>query len=225
PVSVCIFICYLLSKFLEGKKYFTLFDPACRTGNLLFAVMNQQKEVEIEAFGSEVDPTLIRLAFNNSNLQEKEVELFHQDSLKPILLSPVDVVVSDLPVGYYPDDANASGYELKADEGHSYAHYLFIEQSIKYTKEGGYIFLLVPSFMFASEEQEQLQSFLQKHTYITGLLELPKSMFKDESFTKSIFVLQKKGNGAKKPNKVLLAELPSFKDVQAMDRMLVQINN
>lgn len=225
PDSVGIFIGYLVSKFLEGKKYFTLFDPACGTGNLLFAVMNQQKEVEIEAFGSEVDPTLIRLAFNNSNLQEKEVELFHQDSLKPILLSPVDVVVSDLPVGYYPDDATASGYELKADEGHSYAHYLFIEQSIKYTKEGGYIFLLVPSFMFASEEQEQLQSFLQKHTYITGLLELPKSMFKDESFTKSIFVLQKKGNGAKKPNKVLLAELPSFKDVQAMDRMLVQINN
>ncbi len=132
-----------MQRFVGTEKPYTLFDPACGTANLLFAVLNQQEVLKesIKLYGSEVDPTLIRLAYINANLQEKEVEFFHQDSLKPILLEPVDVVVSDLPVGYYPDDETAQGYELKAEQDHSYSHHLFIEQSIKYTKEGGYLFL------------------------------------------------------------------------------------
>lgn len=225
PDTIGLFIGYLVQKFMNGKKEFELFDPACGTANLLLSVMNQQRDVTVHAFGSEVDPTLIRLAYNNANLLEKPIEFFHQDSLKPILLEPVDVVVSDLPVGYYPDDLTSEGYKLKAEEGHSLSHLLFIEQSINYTKEGGYLFLLVPSFLFSSDDAEKIQAYLKEHTHIVGLLELSDTMFKNEQYSKSIFILQKKGPATKNPKKALLVQLPSFKDVKAMDYILNEIND
>ncbi len=69
------------------------------------------------------------------------MELFCQDSLQPLFIEPADAVICDLPVGYYPNDEGAEAFELKADEGHSFAHHLFIEQSVKHTKPGGYLFL------------------------------------------------------------------------------------
>ncbi|MFB8735451.1 hypothetical protein ACEQPO_21880 [Bacillus sp. SL00103] len=45
-----------------------------------------------------------KVVWAQANLEEKEVELFHQDSLEPALISPVDVTVCSLPVGYYPND-------------------------------------------------------------------------------------------------------------------------
>lgn len=178
PDTIGMFIGYLVQRFIGDKKEYSIFDPACGTANLLLAVLNQQKDRSIKAYGSEVDPTLIQLAYNNTNLQEREIEYFHQDSLKPILLNHVDVVVSDLPVGYYPDDHTAYGYTLKAKDGHSYAHHLFIEQSLNYTKDGGYLFFVVPGFLFESDQKDQLKDFLDKNAHIVGFLQLPKSMFK-----------------------------------------------
>src|SRR5699024_11881246 len=66
----------------EGK--ITLFDPASGTGNLLFVIMEQIKH-ELEVYASEVDPLLLKLSLVNANLQKKEVEFFHQDSLSPLL--------------------------------------------------------------------------------------------------------------------------------------------
>lgn len=225
PDTIGVFIGYLINKFMDDETSYRLFDPAAGSSNLLLTILNQQDHLDVEAFGSEVDPTLIRLAFNNTNLQEREIEFFHQDSLKPILLEPVDVIASDLPVGYYPDDDTASSYELKAEEGeHSFAHHLFIEQSLKYVKEAGYLFFVVPSFLFASEQKDALQSFLKENAHIVGVLELPESMFKDEKFKRSILVLQKKGEATRDPNKVMLAQLPSFKDVEGTNNVIQQID-
>ncbi len=225
PDTIGVLFGYLIEKFLDGQKHFRMFDPAVGTANLLLAVLNQLENKEIEAFGSEVDATLLRLAYNHTNLQERSIEYFHQDSLKPILLEPVDVILSDLPVGYYPDDENAQGYQLKAEEGHSFSHYLFIEQSLRYTKPGGYLFFLIPNFLFEMDTEKKLNEFLAEVAYINGVLELPSSLFKNEKQGKSILILQKKGEGAKKPRKVMLAQLPSFKDAQAMNRTVENINH
>ncbi|MRG87707.1 class I SAM-dependent methyltransferase [Salinibacillus xinjiangensis] len=223
PDAVAIFMGYLVSKFQSEKKDIRIFDPACGTGNLLTAVMNQV-EKNIAAYGSEVDPTLIQLAYMNANLQHFGIEFFHQDSLRDLLLEPVDVVVSDLPVGYYPDDEQAKSFKLKADGQHSYAHHLFIEQSLNYTIAGGYLFLLIPNFMFDSDHSDQLHQFLHEHAHVQGILQLPSSMFKSEQNAKSIFILQKKGIQTTNPKQVLMAQLPSFKDVRAMDKTLNEID-
>src|SRR5699024_11004051 len=82
PESVALFIGYLANKLLSGKESVRVFDPASGTGNLLLTVMEQLEQVPV-AYASEVDPTLIQLSVMNANLQEKKVEFFHQDSLRP----------------------------------------------------------------------------------------------------------------------------------------------
>ncbi|WP_186578375.1 class I SAM-dependent methyltransferase [Aquibacillus kalidii] len=223
PDTVAMFVAYLVQKLLGKQDKVRLFDPACGSANLLTAVVNQLN-TEVEAYGSEVDTSLIQLALMSANLQEIEVEFFHQDSLRPFLLEPVDAVIGDLPVGYYPDDVQANNYELKADSGHSYSHHLFIEQGLNYVKEGGYLLYVIPNFLFDSDQAEKLNNFLHKHAHIVGILQLPLSMFKSESNAKSIFILQKKGIETKAPKQVLMAQLPSFKDVASVDNILININ-
>jgi len=179
----------------------------------------------IKAFASEIDPTLLKISLLNANLQKKRVEYFHQDSLKPFLLDPVDLVVTDLPVGYYPDDERANHYELKAEEGHSYSHHLFIEQSLNYTKEGGFLIFIIPEFLFESDQAKQLHAFIQKHAHIIGLIQLPDTAFTSKETKKSIFILQKKGERTKDLKQPLLAMLPSFKNQEAMEDIVMQINN
>lgn len=224
PESIGLFVSYLVNKFYDKKEPLRIFDPVCGTANLLTTVINEY-EGEVEAFGSEIDPTLLRLAVNQANLLKNKIEFFHQDSLRPFLLDPVDLVIADLPVGYYPDDIVANSYELEAEEGHSYAHHLLIEQSLNYTKDGGYLIFLIPDFLFESEQAEQLNKYLHEHAHIIGVLRLPEDAFKSKDHVKSIFVLQKKGEGTVSPKQPLLAMLPSLSNSSAMESILAQMND
>ncbi|WLV23789.1 class I SAM-dependent methyltransferase [Aciduricibacillus chroicocephali] len=221
PEAIALFVSYLTEKFLHGREDLRVFDPAGGTGNLLTAVLDRLPK-DTKGYAAEIDPTLIRIALANANIQEKNIEFFHQDALRPLLLDPVDLVVGDLPVGYYPGDA--SDYKLKADDGHSYAHHLFIETGLRYCKPGGYCILLVPDFLFESDQAGALHKFIHEEAFITGLLRLPETAFKSKKHVKSIFILQKKGNGATMPKQPLLAQLPSLKNAQAMANLLSQVD-
>lgn len=225
PDAVGMFMSYLFHKFMQGQNEITVLDPAIGTGNLMTTVFNSAKEgLTMSGFGVEVDEVLIKLALVNANLQKHAIEFFHQDGLAPLYIDPVDAVVSDLPIGYYPNEIGASEYKLKADEGMSYAHHLFIEQSVKHTKEGGYLFFLVPNFIFESEQAPKLHAFIKETCFIQGLLQLPVSMFKNEKNAKSIFVLQKKGSNVTMPKQALLVELPKFSNMKAMKNIMDQLN-
>src|SRR5690606_29528702 len=106
---------------------------------------------------------LIQLAGEIAELIEQPIQLYHQDALRPLLVDPVDVVVCDLPVGFYPNDDIAKNYELCSKEGMSYAHHLYIEQALNYTKDGGYLIFLIPATLFESEQAEMLHKFLKKY--------------------------------------------------------------
>ncbi|HFK1547698.1 TPA: class I SAM-dependent methyltransferase [Bacillus albus] len=225
PDAVGMFMSYLFHKFMQGQNEITVLDPAIGTGNLMTTVFNSAKEgLTMSGFGVEVDEVLIKLALVNANLQKHAIEFFHQDGLAPLYIDPVDAVVSDLPIGYYPNEIGASEYKLKADEGMSYAHHLFIEQSVKHTKEGGYLFFLVPNFIFESDQAPKLHAFIKQTCFIQGLLQLPVSMFKNEKNAKSIFVLQKKGPSVTMPKQALLVELPKFSNMKAMEDIMDQLN-
>src|SRR5699024_4700963 len=113
PETVALMVGYIAGKLTEKQTDIRIFDPASGTANLLTTVMGQL-ESKITAYASEVDSTLIHLALLNANLQKMEIEFFHQDSLQPFLLDPVDLVIADLPVGFYPDDHRANDFKLKA---------------------------------------------------------------------------------------------------------------
>jgi site-specific DNA-methyltransferase (adenine-specific) len=222
PDSVGLLLGYLVGKFVQEEKI-RLLDPAVGTGNLLTTVMNQGKDKQIEAIGIDIDDILIRLSYVNANLQQHPVELFNQDSLEPLFIEKADVVVTDLPIGYYPNDLRAADYEIKADEGHTYAHHLFIEQSMRHTRDGGYLFFIIPNGLFESEQAPKLHAYIKKHGHIQGVLQLPLSLFKNEKAAKSIFIMQKKGENIKPPKEVLLANLPSLSNINEVDNILRKI--
>src|SRR5699024_8686792 len=107
----------------------------------------------------EIDQTLIRISVMYANFMQSQIEFFHQDSLQPFLLDPVDLVVADLPVGYYPDDEQARKYELKASEGHSYAHYLLTEQSLHYTNSTRFLSKPIPEIQLSYDKIQALYPF------------------------------------------------------------------
>ncbi|HLR53333.1 MAG TPA: class I SAM-dependent methyltransferase [Pseudogracilibacillus sp.] len=223
PETIALFIGYLAEKLMKGKESIRIFDPVGGTGNLLVTVLDYLKQ-ETSAYASEVDTTLLRIALMYANLLKKEVEFFHQDSLRPLLLDPVDLVVADLPVGYYPDDVQAETFELRKKDGHSYAHHLLIEQSLHYTKAGGYLVFVIPEHLFSTEESDTLNAFLQQHAHIIGIIQLAESTFKSKEHKKSIFILRKKGEETKDVKQPLLVQLPSFKDTNAMEDIMNKIN-
>ncbi|MFJ5764697.1 class I SAM-dependent methyltransferase [Lysinibacillus sp. NPDC093210] len=198
-----------------AKEKLTMLDPAVGTGNLLLTVMNLL-DGKVEASGVEVDELLIRLAAATADLTEQPVSLYRQDALQDLLVDPVDAIVCDLPVGYYPNEEVALDYELCATEGMSYAHHLFIEQSVNYTKDGGYLFFLAPTHLFESEQSKQLHKYIQKHAWIQAIIQLPDTMFANKSLEKSIVILQKQGEAFKAPKEVLLAKVPNMQNKQAL---------
>jgi site-specific DNA-methyltransferase (adenine-specific) len=224
PDAIGYFISYFLHKFINGQKEITILDPAAGTGNLLTTVLNRKPpEAAMQAYAVEIDDLLIRLAYVGANLLMHPIEFFNQDGLGNLFIDPVDAVICDLPIGYYPNDDRASSFALKREEGHSFAHHLFIEQGLTYTKPGGYLFFLIPNHLFETDESRKLHDFLKRTAYIQAVLQLPFSMFADSRAAKSIFIIQKKKPGIKPPKEVLLAALPKLSNKEAMDKMVIKM--
>ncbi|KQL53298.1 hypothetical protein AN964_07215 [Heyndrickxia shackletonii] len=223
PDSIGLFMGYLINKFFENSQSFSLLDPAVGSGNLLTTILNHLRPKEINAVAVDVDDLLLKLAYIGANLQRHPIQFFHQDALQSLFVDPVDAIVCDLPVGYYPNDEGAQKYQLKAEEGHSYAHHLFIEQSLNHIKPGGYLFFLIPNDLFESKEAPKLHTYIQEHAHIQGVLQLPLSMFKNPRAAKSIFILQKKSEEISAPKQVLIASLPTLSNQQAMGSILQKI--
>ncbi|WP_026671624.1 class I SAM-dependent methyltransferase [Alkalihalobacterium bogoriense] len=223
PDAVALFMSYLVNKVQGNEKSFSLYDPAVGTANLVNAIMNHSPST-IKTYGFEVDETLVQLAFTSANLQQTEIQLFHEDSIRPYPLPPIDIVTSDLPVGFYPRDEISVDYQLKGEQGKSLIHHLMIERSFNVVKQGGFLFFIVPNFLFESEQAQQLHQYLKENGHILGLLQLPASMFTNSQFKKSILLLQKKGENVKGPKQALLAELPSFSKKEAISDMIRQID-
>lgn len=228
PDAIGFILAYLIEKLFDSDvKKIRLLDPAVGTGNLLSTVYNglSLRNIEIEAEGIDNDDLLLSLALINTELQGQGVKLTHQDALTDLLMDPVDLIVSDLPVGFYPVDENAKRFKTSALEGHSYAHHLFIEQSMYYLKNNGYGAFLVPTQLFESTESAALTKTIQAEAYLQGMLHLPKELFKSEQSRKSILLVQKKGENAKQAKQVLLAQIPDFKNQTSMHYFMQEVEN
>ncbi|MFC5558303.1 class I SAM-dependent methyltransferase [Ureibacillus thermophilus] len=225
PDSLGLLIAFIIEQLFEEKLekgMISILDPALGTGNLMFTIMNKL-DGKILATGVEVDELLIQLAGEIAEWIEQPIELYHQDALRPLLVEPVDLVVCDLPVGYYPNNEVAKDYELRAQNEMSYAHHLYIEQSLRYIKEGGYLIFLIPATLFESEQAEKLHQFLKKHAWIQAVMQLPETMFKSKQHEKSIFILQKKCDQLRPPKEVLLAKVPKLSNKQALSLFFEKI--
>ncbi|MCM3637141.1 class I SAM-dependent methyltransferase [Sporosarcina luteola] len=224
PDAIGMLIGHFANELMQHKEQVTLLDPAAGTGNLLFTVMNAIGD-KATATSVEIDELLVRLSAITAELLEQPVRFFVQDALRPLLVDPVDLVVCDLPVGYYPDDDNAISFEMMPAEGHAFAHHLFIEQSMNHLKEGGYALFLTPASLFESDQSAELHRYLKKNAVIRAVLQLPASLFRSVAHEKSVFILQKPYAEMKAKPDVLLSKVPNMSDKLAMSRFLEQIKD
>ncbi|USS86783.1 class I SAM-dependent methyltransferase [Fructilactobacillus cliffordii] len=226
PDTIAYTMGYLVIRLVKEQSTVKILDPAVGSANLLTAVMNQlQQEAheKVSGIGIDNDDSLISVASISAQMQKLDLELVHQDALDELPTTPVDLVVSDLPVGYYPVDERAQNFATRSDEGHSYVHNLLIEQAVNYLVPGGFGVFLVPSGLFQSPETKGLLRWMQDHVYLQGILNLPGELFQNEAAQKAIMIVQKHGNGSQQAGQVMLGEFPSFKDPEAFQKFLAEI--
>lgn len=228
PPIISTVIALLMQKLLPKDKKLKIVDPAIGTGNLLYAVINQLKaenhsQDKYQLYGIDNDEDMLNLADVAAHLNDIDIELFCQDALMPWMIDSPDVVVSDLPIGYYPVDENAANFATKAEKGHSFAHLLLIEQIIKNLKPAGYGFLVVPKSILSGKVGADFMPWLSKKVYLKAIVELPDNMFQNKFNQKSILVFQNHGENAIS-TEVLLTKLDSLKNQDALVKFNVKLN-
>ena len=224
PDSIGLILGFLVQKFIENNKELQIVDIASGAGHLSATVNEVLKDSEVMHHLIEVDPVLSRVSVHLANFLEIPFDVYPQDAIMPLPLEEADVVVGDFPIGYYPLDERSKEMKLGFEEGHSYSHFLLIEQAVYALKQSGYAFLVVPSNIFEDEHVKQLQNFITTETEMQAFLNLPKTLFKNENARKSILILQKKKANETKPVEVLLANIPDFKNPNQFHGFINELN-
>ena len=147
---------------------------------------------KVDYLGIELDDLLIDLAASMAEVMDLQMGFVQGDAVRPQVLKESDIIVSDLPIGYYPDDQIASRYQVAAKDEHTYAHHLLMEQSLKYLKTGGYAIFLAPTDLLTSPQSDLLKSWLTDQAQLVAIIALPEDLFAQGAQSKTIFVLQKK---------------------------------
>ncbi|RIM89276.1 class I SAM-dependent methyltransferase [Staphylococcus xylosus] len=224
PDSIGLILGFLSERFLKNSEEMHIADLASGAGHLSASVHEVLSDHTLMHHLVEVDPVLSRVCVHLANFLEIPFDVYPQDAIMPLPFEDADVVIGDLPIGYYPIDDRSKEMALGFAEGHSYSHFLLIEQAITAMKPSGYAFLVVPSNIFEGENVKQLQNFIATETEMQAFLNLPATLFKNEKARKSILVLQKKETNVTKSVEVLLANIPDFKSPQQFQGFLQDLN-
>lgn len=224
PDSIGLILGFLSERFLKNSEAMHIADLASGAGHLSASVHEVLSDHTLMHHLVEVDPVLSRVSVHLANFLEIPFDVYPQDAIMPLPFEDADVVIGDLPIGYYPVDDRSKEMALGFEAGHSYSHFLLIEQAITAMKPSGYAFLVVPSNIFEGENVKQLQNFIATETEMQAFLNLPATLFKNEKARKSILVLQKKETNVTKSVEVLLANIPDFKSPQQFQGFLQDLN-
>ena len=211
PDGIGFLLVFLVDQLASSDKVDVL-EIGSGTGNLAQTLMNNCQR-SLDYLGLEIDDLLIDLAASMAEVMKAEVNFAQGDAVRPQVLKESDVIISDLPVGYYPDDAIASRYQVASPQGHTYAHHLLIEQSLKYLKPGGFAIFLAPNDLLTSEQSPLLKKWMQDHAQVLAMVTLPENLFRSANLAKTIFVLRKQEEAVVQPFVYPLTDLQDQEDV------------
>lgn len=189
PDAIGFLILYLLEN-LTSQEHLDVIEIGSGTGNLAQTLLNNSNR-DLDYLGLELDDLLIDLSASIAEVMGANVSFVQEDAVRPQILKESDVIISDLPVGYYPNDAIAKRYQVAATDEHTYAHHLLMEQSLKYLKKDGLAILLAPTNLLTSGQSNLLKKWLAGYADILAVITLPETLFGNPANAKSLFVLQK----------------------------------
>ena len=219
PEVITMYISHLI-ECIYGDKKVSITDLASGSGSLLIniaALVKGEKEIT----SVDVDSNYVRLQQNIFNLLETNVEIINQDALKPLNIKKQDIVISDVPFGYYADEDNSLNYKLCSTDGYSLNALLFIEQAANYLDENGVGILVIPKQIL--ELEDNFKKFLEEDINLNAVITLPDEMFKNVSQQKAIILITKKGQ-TRLPNQVFLAQIPSFQNKASYAKFIEEFN-
>ena len=211
PDGIGFLLVFLVDQ-LASSDQVDVLEIGSGTGNLAQTLMNNCQR-SLDYLGLEIDDLLIDLAASMAEVMKADVNFAQGDAVRPQVLKESDVIISDLPVGYYPDDAIASRYQVASPQGHTYAHHLLIEQSLKYLKPGGIAIFLAPNDLLTSEQSPLLKKWMQDHAQVLAMVTLPENLFRSANLAKTIFVLRKQEEAVVQPFVYPLTDLLNQEDV------------
>ena len=211
PDGIGFLLVFLVDQLASSDKVDVL-EIGSGTGNLAQTLMNNCQR-SLDYLGLEIDDLLIDLAASMAEVMKADVKFAQGDAVRPQVLKESDVIISDLPVGYYPDDAIASRYQVASPQGHTYAHHLLIEQSLKYLKPGGIAIFLAPNDLLTSEQSPLLKKWMQDHAQVLAMVTLPENLFRSANLAKTIFVFRKQEEAEVQPFVYPLTDLQDQEDV------------
>ena len=211
PDGIGFLLVFLVDQ-LASSDQVDVLEMGSGTGNLAQTLMNNCQR-SLDYLGLEMDDLLIDLAASMAEVMKSDVNFAQGDAVRPQVLKESDVIISDLPVGYYPDDAIASRYQVASPQGHTYAHHLLIEQSLKYLKPGGVAIFLAPNDLLTSEQSSLLKKWMQDHAQVLAMVTLPENLFRSANLAKTIFVFRKQEEAVVPPFVYPLTELQDQEDL------------
>ncbi len=211
PDGIGFLLVFLVDQ-LASSDQVDVLEMGSGTGNLAQTLMNNCQR-SLDYLGLEIDDLLIDLAASMAEVMKADVNFAQGDAIRPQVLKESDVIISDLPVGYYPDDAIASRYQVASPQGHTYAHHLLIEQSLKYLKPGGVAIFLAPNDLLTSEQSSLLKKWMQDHAQVLAMVTLPENLFRSANLAKTIFVLRKQEEAVIQPFVYPLTDLQNQEDL------------
>ena len=211
PDSIGFILTFLIDQ-LSKKEHIDILEIGSGMGNLAETILNNTQK-NVDYLGLELDDLLIDISASIADVMDAKVSFVQGDAVRPQVLKESDVIISDLPVGFYPDDNIAMRYEVASRQEHTYAHHLLMEQSLKYLKSDGYAIFLAPNDLLTSSQSDLLKKWLQKHAQIVAMIALPESLFGNAAYAKTIFVLKKQDEQAIQPFVYALSDLQNQADL------------
>ena len=211
PDGIGFLLVFLVDQ-LASSDQVDVLEMGSGTGNLAQTLMNNCQR-SLDYLGLEIDDLLIDLAASMAEVMKADVNFAQGDAIRTQVLKESDVIISDLPVGYYPDDAIASRYQVASPQGHTYAHHLLIEQSLKYLKPGGVAIFLAPNDLLTSEQSPLLKQWMQDHAQVLAMVTLPENLFRSANLAKTIFVFRKQEEAVVQPFVYPLTDLQDQEDL------------
>ena len=212
PDSIGFLLTFLLDELVAGQTASVL-EIGSGTGNLAQTILHHSQK-QLDYLGVEVDDLLIDLSASMAEVMDSGISFVQGDAVRPQILKESQIIISDLPVGYYPNDAIAQRYQVASDKGHTYAHHLLMEQSLKYLAKDGYAIFLAPNDLLTSEQSPLLKAWLQDQASVVATIALPTNLFGNPNQAKSIFILQKKGHLSGPTFVYALQDLQNSEDLQ-----------
>lgn len=214
PDAIAIIISEFV-KYSSKKNKINLLDFNFGVGNLAFTIVNHLDK-DVHLIGFDNHSLMASIATMKANMMNTMLDMYHEDCLD-FLPSEIDVVVSDIATYDYE---NALYHSLLYEKGVRYFPYLAIEHFLELKGDVTYIYLIDKDF-FSQKGSDLFREMLREKGTIKSLIALPENFFLNDTFTKSILILNNKPSIDHASTEVFI--LPPLADSKMFINVMKQI--